>query len=463
MTSKHPGSKHYNADYSFNTGHEVFTIGIGSCGTKIAKRQWEYLCLHNNVDLSGKSIPEREVNEVQRQRFFKETYDGQFVPRALFIDSDPGDCETMLNGRLKNLFNKNYHCCLGKESSGGIYPNGFQFGERGLLREGNEGIYNRLRQQLESIHSQKNVEIFNSLSGGTGSGTTARVSEWLMEECSKLLIYNFGVYPSKSFSNNSNVSIYNALLNIKQSSVHGFRIIYDNEGLYNNNIFKGCKPTFKDLNEVIVHTCLSTTCEDASAEISEATCQQILTNMIPFPFLNHAVTAFGICESVGSNIDAMICATNSYETSVSYNLLNHIFVGCALIFRGFSNPQRIYKAVQDFDKGNDIQFASWVPCRYKIGVYNDQSSRQFLTDSFFYQKYNNNVDSACMAGFYNSSIVAEVFSSYATDYDLLNHYECFLHHYTKAGIDKEEFVDAREHIETIIDQYRMIHLVDERV
>lgn len=456
-------SKHFNPDYGFNQGHEVFTIGVGSCGTQIAKRRWEYICLHNSVDLQGRNIPERESDEIQRARFFKETVYGQFVPKSLFIDSDSGTCDTMLNGSMKNLFNRDYHCAVGKESSGGIYPNGYQFGTHGLVREGDEGIYNRLRMQFENMHAQKNVQIFNSLSGGVGSGTTARVSEWIMDECSKISILNFGVYPSKSFSNNSNVSVYNTLLNIKQSSVHGFRILYDNEGLYNNNIFKGHKPTFKDLNEVIVHTSLSSTCENSSAELSTASTNQILMNIIPFPFLNHAVTAFGICESVGSNIDAMICSTNSYETSVSYNLLNHIFVGCALVFRGFSNPQRIYHAVNNFDRNNDVQFASWVPCRYKIGVYDDASSSEFLKDSFFYDKYNGNLESGCMAGFYNSSIIAEVFSSYATDYDLLNHYECFLHWYSAAGIEKEEFVDAREHIETIIDQYRMIHLIDERV
>nr|VZI18878.1 unnamed protein product [Spirometra erinaceieuropaei] len=141
----------------------------------------------------------------------------RYVPRSIFIDSEPSVTDEVQNGLFRSLFNP---CSFihGKEEAANNYARGrFILGAQIM-----EPIVERVRKEVESTDMCQGFVVNHSTGGGTGSGVTVRVMEHLADTFHKAANVQIPIYPSEYLST-AVVDPYNALLH------SGFNIPYRQE------------------------------------------------------------------------------------------------------------------------------------------------------------------------------------------------------------------------------------------
>lgn len=73
---------------------ETVAIHIGQAGTQIGSSIWELYCLEHGILPDGNLASNRRTcssdNDDNYNTIFEECESGQFVPRAAFVDLEPG-------------------------------------------------------------------------------------------------------------------------------------------------------------------------------------------------------------------------------------------------------------------------------------------------------------------------------------------------------------------------------------
>ncbi|CAL6111745.1 Beta_tubulin [Hexamita inflata] len=184
--------------------HETVTISIGECGNNIGAQFWRDCCTQSDLSVSGHSL---HPQVSPPSHLFEEQVSSRFVPRAILLDSDPGTLANIRNSDLGFLFPPSAYIS-GTYGAGNSFGNGCN--DPDLLELIQEPLNDQIRIQAEKCDQTPNFNLFHSLGGGTGSGTTAFTLSHLKEEY-KTSIFNCSVLPEPDASV---VSPYNCILGL---------------------------------------------------------------------------------------------------------------------------------------------------------------------------------------------------------------------------------------------------------
>ena len=154
------------------------------------------------------------------------------------------------------------------------------------------------------------VLVFNSMSGGTGTGVGSLFWESLCSMDSKMIRASVSIMPSE---NNSSLTIepYNFTFGLHSLLEHtDYNLLFDNQSLYKicENKLKIESPSFYDINKLIckytssISSSLRFNTQDSSAfenpssnllfESWATTSKQILSCLVPYPRIHFFLTSF---------------------------------------------------------------------------------------------------------------------------------------------------------------------------
>lgn len=418
---------------------EVICIHIGQAGVQIGNACWELFCLEHGILPNG----EKSLIESQREKsevFFTEASSGKFVPRSLFLDLEPAVIDEIKVGTYKQLFNAQ-NLLSSKEDAASNYSKGYYT----LGKEIIDNILDRVRILAENCTGLQGFLIFNSVSGGTGSGLGSLLIERLSIEFKKKSKLGFAVYPSPHLSNVV-VEPYNSIL-----STHCVLeyldacIMLDNEAIYElcRRKLDVERPTFTNLNRLIAQVISSLTASLRFNSALNSDINQLLTNLIPYPRIHFLLASYApmiALEKAYHEKHSVVEITNSvFDPSnmmAKCNPGNGKYMACCLMYRGDVVPKDVNAAILYIKAIKSIKFADWCPTGFKCGINYQPPSVVPGGDLSKVMR------AVCMIS--NSTAISQVFSRIAHNFDAMYAKRAFVHWFVGEGIDSHEIQYARE-------------------
>lgn len=264
---------------------EVIHIHIGQAGCHVGESVWELYCQEHGIQHDGKrmgGVDEADDEEEDESfgSFFSETSAGQFVPRALFVDTDPSTAEGLMKTKQKDLWKKaNVVCSL----KGDCHSNFFAGLDIARQCKFNDEVMDRVRIAADQCMNLQGFFVIHSFGGGTGTGVGSEVLREIDEQYRKKLIFQPVIYPSNQFSS-SLVEPYNCIFAMHATAdLVDLSMVLDNQGAWgmcSRNL--GIKnPKFKDVNRLIAQVLSSATTSLRFESELCASLQEVLTNLVP--------------------------------------------------------------------------------------------------------------------------------------------------------------------------------------
>ena len=169
---------------------------------------WELYCLEHGIQPDGQMPSDKTVGggDDSFNTFFSETGAGKHVPRAVFVDLEPGVCDEVRTGTYRQLYHPE-QLISGKEDA----ANNFARGHYTIGKEIVDLALDRIRKLADNCTGLQGFLVFNAVGGGTGSGLGSLLLERLSVDYGKKSKLAFTVYPSPQVST-AVVEPYNSVL-----------------------------------------------------------------------------------------------------------------------------------------------------------------------------------------------------------------------------------------------------------
>ena len=190
--------------------------------------------------------------DINHNVLFRQSDMGNWTPRSIFLDLEPGHINAMESEDVGELFQPNqlaYYNASAATQTRAYYTTGKEL-----------PIAETLRKEAEQCDRVKDLILNGSTYGGTGSGLTGLVTEHLELEYPKINLICNQVVPPPSMLGLDVVAIQNHVLSVPHKKWL-VELWYDNESLY-----RICKshlgienPSFTDLNKLIAEQTSSLT------------------------------------------------------------------------------------------------------------------------------------------------------------------------------------------------------------
>ena len=356
--------EYYPCDY-----REIICLHIGQAFLEIGSSCWELFCLEHGIRPDGvyPKLIRGEDDNYCFTTFFNETANGRFVPRSIFIDSDPTLINEIKEGCYKYLFRKEQFI-FGYEQSSKLYSSRYSPNGKEIIKIS----LDRINHLLEYCDNPQGFLIFNSIGGGTGSGLGSLLLEELSDNNSKKYKFCFPIYPS---THNDILSIekFNSVLSIISSLKHSnIDFIFQNDAI--NEIcrqkFNIIKPSYYNINRLIAQVISSITCPlryDDKNDIS-----QFISCLIPFPKLHFLLSSYApLCSSEIVPFEnfsvAQITNETFYKNSIfaNCNEKENRFITSCLMYRGYIISKEIIGAIEAIKGRYKIKFSDWCKTGFK--------------------------------------------------------------------------------------------------
>lgn len=207
---------------------ETISIHLGQAGVQTGNTTWELYCLEHGIKQDGHFNEQRIGDDDSTfHTFFSESQAGKFVPRSIFVDTEPTVIDEVRSGEYKNLFNPE-HMINSREDAANNFA-------RGYMTIGNEilpSVSNSIRKLAEHSNSLQGFFVFHSFGGGTGSGFSSLLQQKLSDEFGKKSRLEVSIYPSPQIST-AIVEPYNSVLTTHHSMDNvDCSFIFDNQAIY---------------------------------------------------------------------------------------------------------------------------------------------------------------------------------------------------------------------------------------
>ncbi len=200
--------------------------GVGQAGSQMAAAFWTQLCEEHRIDsTNGRSKEGPTGNWEKSFTIVGDRADARFVPRSLFIDSDPRSSQEIKES-WSNLFNP-ANFVFGSESSG----NNFAVAFHEIGNQIHSKISEVLEREFQKPPKPEALIIFHGYGGGSGAGLSAVLCEIFKHYAPEASILSVGILPSAKVSS-SVTEPYNATFGVEAIWKHlALGLLFQNDEL----------------------------------------------------------------------------------------------------------------------------------------------------------------------------------------------------------------------------------------
>ena len=428
---------------------EVVTVCVGQAGIQLGNSIWAQYLEEHGVGPSGSFSTADKIKD-PTSTFFSISDNAQAVPRNAYFDLEGTVIDDVKSGIYCKLHNPE-SLIHGKEDA----ANNFARGHYTVGKELSDKCEAYLRKLVDNCNNVQGFFVAHSVGGGTGSGLGALLLEKIAVEYRKKSKIGFEIYPSPNIST-CIVEPYNALLSTHWLLDHtDVSLLLDNEALYqicqkNLNIDK---PSYSDLNIIITKVVSSMTAALRFDGELNVDLNEFQTNLVPFPRLHFMTTSIAPIQNKKKKETADIkCQTITDECFQPKNFLikyegfdsaEDKYMAISLNYRGQVKSKDANEAAQWLKTNNKVQFVSWCPTGFKIGLNNEtlsQIQQESIKDIMAPTKA-----SVVMIG--NNTAISRVFTKRVNEkFDMMYAQRAYVHWYVGEGMEEGEFGEAREDV-----------------
>eukprot|EP00069_Balaena_mysticetus_P010767 bmy_06911T0 len=159
---------------------------------------WEVISDEHGIDPTGTYHGDSDLQLERINVYYNEATGGNYVPRAVLVDLEPGTMDSVRSGPFGQIFR----------------PDNFVFEGAELV----DAVLDVVRKEAESCDCLQGFQLTHSLGGGTGSGMGTLLISKIREEFPDRIMNTFSVVPSPKVSDTV-VEPYNATLSVHQLEV----------------------------------------------------------------------------------------------------------------------------------------------------------------------------------------------------------------------------------------------------
>jgi len=261
---------------------ECVCVHIGQAGCQVGFRTWELFTKEHEIQpngMRGDHSTDFDPTDDEYTSFFHETGTGQYVPRAVFVDTEPTVINNIKSGKYGKLFHPDSMLCFKQDAKN----NFFEGRTIAAAYKVAECTMDRIRLAAELCNNLQGFMCFHAFGGGTGSGVGVEVLEDLREEFGKKCIFQPAILPSLNYSN-SIVEPYNTMFAIHYTRDRvDLSFMLDNEAAYRicEQNLQIKSPHFSHVNRLIAQ-CISGATSALRYETElNSTLNEQLTNLVP--------------------------------------------------------------------------------------------------------------------------------------------------------------------------------------
>ncbi|XP_012665608.1 tubulin beta-4A chain isoform X5 [Otolemur garnettii] len=380
---------------------EIVHLQAGQCGNQIGAKFWEVISDEHGIDPTGTYHGDSDLQLERINVYYNEATGGNYVPRAVLVDLEPGTMDSVRSGPFGQIFR----------------PDNFGF------------------------------QLTHSLGGGTGSGMGTLLISKIREEFPDRIMNTFSVVPSPKVSDTV-VEPYNATLSVHQL-VENTDETYciDNEALYDIcfRTLKLTTPTYGDLNHLVSATMSGvTTCLRFPGQLN-ADLRKLAVNMVPFPRLHFFMPGFAPLTSRGSQqYRALTVPELTQQMFDAKNMMaacdprHGRYLTVAAVFRGRMSMKEVDEQMLSVQSKNSSYFVEWIPNNVKTAVCDIPPRGLKMAATFIG----------------NSTAIQELFKRISEQFTAMFRRKAFLHWYTGEGMDEMEFTEAESNMNDLVSEYQ---------
>uniref|UniRef100_A0A2K5PGC7 Tubulin beta chain n=1 Tax=Cebus imitator TaxID=2715852 RepID=A0A2K5PGC7_CEBIM len=350
---------------------EIVHLQAGQCGNQIGAKFWEVISDEHGIDPTGTYHGDSDL-QLERINVYYNEATGNYVPRAVLVDLEPGTMDSVRSGPFGQIFRPD-NFVFGQSGAGNNWAKGHYTEGAELV----DAVLDVVRKEAESCDCLQGFQLTHSLGGGTGSGMGTLLISKIREEFPDRIMNTFSVVPSPKVSDTV-VEPYNATLSVHQL-VENTDETYciDNEALYDIcfRTLKLTTPTYGDLNHLVSATMSGvTTCLRFPGQLN-ADLRKLAVNMVPFPRLHFFMPGFAPLTSRGSQqYRALTVPELTQQMFDAKNMMaacdprHGRYLTVAAVFRGRMSMKEVDEQMLSVQSKNSSYFVEWIPNNVKTAV-----------------------------------------------------------------------------------------------
>merc|ERR1711971_1031897 len=369
-------------------------------------------------------------------------YHGNYVPRAVCVDLEPGVVNNIKASPYGELFRPD-NFVWGENGAGNSWAKGHYTEGAELV----ETVMDVVRKEAEGCDLLQGFQLAHSLGGGTGSGLGTLLISKITEEFPDRITATYSVSPSPKVSDTV-VEPYNATLSLNQLIDNTDQTYcFDNEALYDicQRVLKVPKPSYGDLNHLVSLTMSGvTTCLRFPGQLN-ADLRKLSVNMVPFPRLHFFMPGFApLVPRGGAQYRAMTVPELTKDMFDAKNMMTACdprhgrYLTVAAVFRGRMSMKEVDEQMMAVQNKNSSYFVEWIPNNIKTAVCDIPPRGLKMAATF--------------VG--NSTAIQELFKRISEQFTAMFRRKAFLHWYTGEGMDEMEFTEAESNMNDLVSEYQ---------
>ncbi|KAJ1060565.1 hypothetical protein K5549_015811, partial [Capra hircus] len=285
-------------------------------GGQVAAREfWEVISDEHGIDPTGTYHGDSDLQLERINVYYNEATGGNYVPRAVLVDLEPGTMDSVRSGPFGQIFRPD-NFVFGQSGAGNNWAKGHYTEGAELV----DAVLDVVRKEAESCDCLQGFQLTHSLGGGTGSGMGTLLISKIREEFPDRIMNTFSVVPSPKVSDTV------------------------------------------------------TTCLRFPGQLN-ADLRKLAVNMVPFPRLHFFMPGFAPLTSRGSQqYRALTVPELTQQMFDAKNMMaacdprHGRYLTVAAVFRGRMSMKEVDEQMLSVQSKNSSYFVEWIPNNVKTAV-----------------------------------------------------------------------------------------------